>query len=96
MGTSYTGTSGGYFYVVAKNGNTPKGVSINWKDEIDDIVEAHDWGTTDLFPQFGMASLPGPAVESLVKKFVESAVMKQNLKQVEHSMGRSRLTLRGR
>ena len=96
MGTSYTGTTGGFFYVVAKNGNTPKDVSINWYNEIKPIVEAHDWGTTDLFPQFGMASLPGPAVEMVVKKFAETAVMRQGLKQVEQSIARSRFSLRVR
>ena len=96
MGTSYLGTTGGFFYVLAKNGNTPKGVDMNWYDEIRPIVEAHDWGTTDLFPQFGMPTLPGPVVELAVKKFVETAALKQTMQQVERSIAKSRFSLRPR
>lgn len=96
MGTSYTGTTGGFFYIVAKNGNTPKGVDINWYDEIRPIVEAHDWGTTDLFPNFGMATLPGPAVELAQKAFTQKLTVKQTMEQVQRSMSRSRRSLRAR
>lgn len=96
MGTSYTGTTGGFFYILAKNGNTPKGVDINWYDEIRPIVEAHDWGTTDLFPIFDMASLPGPAVELIPKPFKQKLTVKQTIEQVQRSISRSRRSLRAR
>lgn len=96
MGTSYVGITGGFFYVLAKNGDTPKDVDINWYDEIRPIVEAHDWGITDLFPKFGMAILPGPIAEVAVKAFTDKITMKQTMEQVQSSMSRSRLSLRPR
>ena len=96
MGTYYIGTSGGLFYVIAQNGNSPKGDGVNWYDEIRPIVEAHDWGTADLFPNFGMASLPGPAVELAPKPFKQKLTVKQGMEQVQRSISRSRRLLRGR
>ena len=94
MGTSYLGTSGGFFYVLAKNGNTPKGVDLNWYDMIKPIVEAHDWGTADLFPTFGMATLPGVIAELAVKALADKISLKQTMQQVQSSMSRSRKALR--
>ncbi|HEX7332991.1 MAG TPA: serine hydrolase [Pyrinomonadaceae bacterium] len=96
MGTYYIGTSGGLFYIIAQNGNSPKGDGVNWYDEIRPIVEAHDWGTADLFPNFGMASLPGPAVELAQKPFKQKLTVKQSMEQVQRSISRSRRLLRGR
>jgi CubicO group peptidase (beta-lactamase class C family) len=60
QGTSYVGTTGGLFYVLAQNGNSRQDVTTKWLDPIQPIAESHDWGTGDLFPSFGMASLPVP------------------------------------
>jgi CubicO group peptidase (beta-lactamase class C family) len=95
QGTSYIGITGGFFYVLAKNGNTPKGVDLNWYETIKPIVEAHDWGSGDLFPIFGMATLPGPiTLEPVVKVFAEKMSLKQTMIQVQTSMASSRLSVR--
>ena len=97
MGTSYVGTSGGFFYVLAKNGNTPKDANFSWHDAIKPIVEAHNWGTADLFPTFGMASLPsGLMADVTLKPFAEKISLRQTMRQVETSMARSRTALRPR
>lgn len=94
MGTSYVGVTGGFFYVLAKNGNTPKGVDLNWYETIKPIVEAHAWGTADLFPTFGMASLPGLAIEAQVADLADAVLLRHTMRQVEGSMAQSRLFLR--
>jgi len=96
QGTYYIGTTGGLFYVIAQNGNSPKGDGINWYDEIRPLVEAHDWGTTDLFPNFGMATLPGPAVELAPKAFKQKLTVKQTMDLVQRSVSRSRRLLHAR
>jgi CubicO group peptidase (beta-lactamase class C family) len=57
MGTSFRCTTGGFTYVIAQNGNPRKDSTANWLDSIRPAVEAHAWGLTDLFPQYGMPSL---------------------------------------
>lgn len=57
QGTVMTGTTNGFFYAIAQNGNGRKDASAKWLDPIEPIVAAHDWGTTDLFPSFGMPKL---------------------------------------
>jgi CubicO group peptidase (beta-lactamase class C family) len=96
QGTYYIGTTGGLFYIIAQNGNSPKGDGVNWYDEIRPIVEAHDWGTTDLFPNFGMATLPGPVAAAVTKAFLPKLTVKQTLNQVQTSIARSRVSLRAR
>jgi len=90
MGTGYIGTTGGFFYVLAKNGNTPAGVDLKWNEMIDPIVKAHDWGTGDLFPSFGMATLPGTMADVTVKHFIDKISLTQTMRQVEASMALSR------
>jgi CubicO group peptidase (beta-lactamase class C family) len=91
MGTSYVGTTGGFFYVLAKNGNTPAGVDLNWYDQIKPIVEAHDWGTTDRFPSYGMPTLGGLMVaDPVIAQMAEIVSLTQTMRQVEASMARSR------
>jgi CubicO group peptidase (beta-lactamase class C family) len=63
MGTSYRCTTGGFTYVIAQNGNPRKDSTANWLDNISAAVQAHDWGSTDLFPQFGMPSLAAMAFQ---------------------------------
>lgn len=108
MGTSLTGTTNGFFYVIAKNGNTPAGVDISWYDSIRPIVEAHSWGTGDLFPTFGMATLPAPTPSDEAKPSADEAkpseaaakptavkvTPRQMMRQVEESMARSKDSLR--
>ena len=97
QGTYYIGTTGGLFYIIAQNGNSPKGDGVNWYDEIRPIVEAHDWGTTDLFPNFGMVALPGPAFADLAPKaFTQKLTVKQTMEQVQRSISLSRRSLRAR
>ena len=96
QGTSYVATTGAFTYVLAKNGNTPKDVDMNWYEEIKPIVEAHDWGTADLFPSFGMPALPGAVSEAAMKAFTDTLTLKQTMQQVQSSMSRSRASLRPR
>jgi CubicO group peptidase (beta-lactamase class C family) len=96
MGTSYLGTTGGFFYILAKNGNTPKDVDFSWYDAISPIVRNRDWGTADLFPTFGMTSLPGVVADGTLKPFVDKISLRQTMRQVETSMARSKTALRPR
>ena len=53
--------TGGISTVLCWNGMTPTGP--NWFSPYTALTEAaraHDWGTTDLFPAFGMPSFPEP------------------------------------
>ncbi len=59
MGTSFVAITGGFTFVLAKNGNTPAGVDLNWSDTVKPLAEAHNWGTADRFPDFAMPSLSG-------------------------------------
>lgn len=54
-------TTGGLSYICAINGNTRDGVTTDWLAGTQQAAQAHDWGTTDLFPQYGMPSYPAPA-----------------------------------
>jgi CubicO group peptidase (beta-lactamase class C family) len=89
QGTFFTGTTGGLFYVIAQNGNSRQDVDTNWLKLVQPIAEAHDWGTADLFPTFGMPSFgpesiqPQPASTSFV-------MPAQMLEQVEASMAKTR------
>ena len=56
-------TTGGLSYIIAINGNTRPGVTVDWEPDIRAIAEKQDWGTTDLFTQYGMPSftpIPSP------------------------------------
>ncbi len=91
MGTSFVGVTGGFFYVLAKNGNTPAGVDLNWYETIKPIVEAHTWGAGDLFPSFGMPTLGGLTItDPLIAQVADGVLLRQTMKQVEASMARSR------
>jgi hypothetical protein len=91
MGTSFVGVTGSFFYVLATNGNTPAGVDLNWYDMIKPIVEAHNWGTADLFPTYGMPSFTGLAgIDLMTPVLADLGVMRQTMRQVEASMARSR------
>jgi CubicO group peptidase (beta-lactamase class C family) len=92
MGTSYVGTTGGFVYVLAKNGNTPADVDLNWHEMIEPLVEAHAWGGGDLFPSFGMPSLTGFAsADPKVTRVVDKLSILQTMRQVEASMARGRI-----
>lgn len=52
---------GGLSYVISWNTPTPSGAGGSFYPYFDAVLNAaasHDWGTTDLFPKFGMASFP--------------------------------------
>lgn len=53
-------TTGGLSYIIAINGNTLEGVTTDWYEPVRKIAQAQNWGTTDLFPAFGLASFPAP------------------------------------
>lgn len=86
QGTTITGTTGGYFYVYAQNGNTPPDATVKWLDEIAPIVEAHNWGNVDLFPQYGMPSFPSPSAASVKNKIQLSEPVRSGFKQLLESM----------
>lgn len=85
QGTTMGGITGGYFYVYAQNGNTPEGTMEGWMDDIENIVEAHDWGTTNLFPAYGMPALPSMAMKAMKSVRIASRMV-QRAAQVERSM----------
>lgn len=62
MGSSYVGTTGGLFYIWLQNGNSRPDVTSSWLDIATPIVEGHDWGAQDHFPDFGMSPLPSTMV----------------------------------
>ncbi|MEZ5287759.1 MAG: hypothetical protein R2712_23745 [Vicinamibacterales bacterium] len=47
--------------MLAKNGNTPAGVDVDWYETVKALAKAHSWGTADRFADFGMAPL-GPTI----------------------------------
>ncbi|MET1111317.1 MAG: serine hydrolase domain-containing protein, partial [Allosphingosinicella sp.] len=51
------GRTGQRFIAIARNGNDVEGSRRHWSLRIDQLAEAVDWGTGDLFPQFGMPPL---------------------------------------
>jgi CubicO group peptidase (beta-lactamase class C family) len=76
-------TTGGLSYIIAINGNTKPGVTVEWEPEVRAIAEKQNWGTTDLFPQYGMptftspAPLPSPVRGILPTQEVETAIEMQ-------------------
>jgi hypothetical protein len=89
QGTSFSGVTGGLFYVIAQNGNRPHDVSTEWLDPITPIVEAHDWGTDDHFPSFGLPKLAASAAAAVGSGPI-GIPLAQTMKQVEASMARRR------
>jgi hypothetical protein len=79
QGTYYVGTTGGLFYIIAQNGNSRQDVKTNWLDLIKPIAETQNWGASDLFPYFGMASLAAAAtaVEPAHFKIPQTLTMQQ-------------------
>jgi CubicO group peptidase (beta-lactamase class C family) len=55
-GTELYYTTGGLSYVFLLGACSRPGNKVGWYDPLKDAAEAHDWGTTDLFPQYGMPS----------------------------------------
>jgi CubicO group peptidase (beta-lactamase class C family) len=87
MGSSYRCTTGGFTYVIAQNGNGRKGSTASWLDNISAAVMAHDWGTTDLFPQYGMPSLAAMTLRSVAEVALPAALSPAaTLDRVERSM----------
>ncbi len=77
--------TGGLSYVIATNTNERAG-SVNWFDGVSKAAAAQNWGTTDLFPQFGMASFPAQAVQTPSTAPGVPVKPVENIKQVQHSM----------
>jgi CubicO group peptidase (beta-lactamase class C family) len=95
MGTSFIGTTGRFFYVLAKNGNTPKDFKLDWHEMLKPIVKAHDWGSGDLFPSFDMPRLPSLMMTDVqLKDVVDKFSIRDTMRQVKDSMGQSRQSLR--
>jgi hypothetical protein len=91
QGTSFSGVTGDLFYVIAQNGNRPHDVTTEWLDAITPIVEAHDWGTDDHFPSFGLPKLAANAAGRVGSTPVRVGVpLAQTMKHVEASMARRR------
>lgn len=87
QGSVMTGTTNGFFYVIAQNGNGDRGVSAKWLPAIEPIVEAQDWGSADLFPAYGMPSLGLSGLKIKKLPSLKAAVAKADL--VEGSMAAS-------
>jgi CubicO group peptidase (beta-lactamase class C family) len=87
QGTYYVGTTGGLFYIIAQNGNSRQDVKTSWLDLIKPIAETHNWGASDLFPNFGMASLA--AAEATVESAPFKIPQLQTLNQVAESLARA-------
>jgi CubicO group peptidase (beta-lactamase class C family) len=56
VGTALIFNTRGFSYVAMSNGHQRDGTTANWLNLTRPVAEKHDWGTTDLFPQFGMNS----------------------------------------
>jgi CubicO group peptidase (beta-lactamase class C family) len=54
-------TTGGLSYIIAINGNSQN--DTDWYNGVKAAAEAHNWGTTDLFPQFGMPAFAATPVK---------------------------------
>jgi hypothetical protein len=86
LGSYFECTTGGFSYAAAQNGDAIKGSSANWLNLIRPIVEAHAWGTADLFPQFGMASLaPAPQMAAAIAP-ADPLALSRTLGRVQRSM----------
>ena len=99
MGSSFVAVTGGFAFVLAKNGNTPDGVDVNWYDTVKPLAQAHDWGTTDRFPSFGMAALPATATRRRIRADTDDLPDASFMQLIETSMARgfaSRVTTRPR
>jgi CubicO group peptidase (beta-lactamase class C family) len=84
-------TTGGLTYVILRNGDPRKGVATKWLEPIQPICEAHDWGTSDLFPQFGMPSLGTFQISSQILSALPAMFSVPATEQrVMDSMARSR------
>jgi CubicO group peptidase (beta-lactamase class C family) len=57
-GTETYFTTGGLSYIFFLGGGGRPGVTIDWYQPLIDAATAHDWGSTDLFPQYGMPNFP--------------------------------------
>ena len=90
QGSSFVGTTGGYFFIFAQNGNSTPDVDVKWLDEIKAAVEAKDWGTVDRFPDFGMPKLTSIVQPDQIVKFDFDLSDSLFLKQLEKSMGTNR------
>jgi CubicO group peptidase (beta-lactamase class C family) len=85
QGSSLTGTTGGYFYVYLQNGNTPAEATMDLWDNLVPVAEAHDWGSTDLFPGLGMPKFPTFTFKALKRGRI-AASMKAARGMLERSM----------
>lgn len=50
--------TGGLSYIFSMNGNTQDDATEDWFAGVRTAAEAQSWGSTDLFPQFGMPAFP--------------------------------------
>lgn len=57
VGSGLWGKTGKRFIAIARNGEKVEGAPEDWKNGIDDLAKLVNWGTGDLFPQFGMPTL---------------------------------------
>jgi len=64
-------------------------VQTNWLDLIKPIADTHDWGTGDLFPSFGLASLPAAAARAAMKLVSFKIPPVLTLHQVANSLARA-------
>jgi CubicO group peptidase (beta-lactamase class C family) len=56
--TGFSGKVGQRFIVILRNCEAVEGATpTDWRTELGDLAKAVDWGSGDLFPQFGMPSL---------------------------------------
>jgi CubicO group peptidase (beta-lactamase class C family) len=90
QGSSFVGTSGGYFFVFAQNGNSTPDVEVNWLEEIKSAVNAKDWGTADRFPDYSMPKLTSVVQPDQIVKFDFDLSDSLFVKQLERSMERTR------
>lgn len=55
-------TTGGLGFALSINGNGQDS-TVDWLADVRSIAQAHDWGTTNLFPQFGMSILDSAPIK---------------------------------
>ncbi len=79
-------TAGSLSFIVVANSGGQNDIKTGWysdlngddKHDTNSVLQValdHDWGTTDLFPQFGMSSFKTGSVSSIASKFDVSKIL---------------------
>ncbi|HQR35754.1 MAG TPA: serine hydrolase [Blastocatellia bacterium] len=82
-------TTGGLGYALSINGNGQDSTG-DWLAEVRLIAQSHDWGTTNLFPQFGMSILDSAPIKFSIPPIKPQLAMVQLMALHKKSMTAAR------